>query len=183
MIQINLLPEELRQAKQTGYVLNANYVIYAALGLIGILLFLHLYLGIQGALLQGKLNILNSQLRSLEPQKKSLDLYRGSGLQSDSSAAWLNWSEKLNKLSLVLPAGIWFNEISLTPAGVFTLKGSVISMKNEQMNLIKKFIDSLKKENGFFADFSSFDLASTGIKTLGGYDVVEFTLSGQVKVK
>ncbi|MFC1805071.1 hypothetical protein ACFLZ3_04530, partial [Candidatus Omnitrophota bacterium] len=70
-------------------------------------------------------------------------------LQGKLSAEKLNWSEKLNKLSLHLPYGIWFDNLSLKGAD-FVLRGSVISLQGEEMMLIKKFIESLKDDLFWF---------------------------------
>jgi hypothetical protein len=92
----------------------------------------------------------------------------------------LNWSEKLNKLSLNLPSGIWFNELSVSKKD-FILKGSVLSLQKEEMNLVNKFIDSLKKDMVFFKDFTRLELSSIQMKTVVGYDVFDFVLTGKLK--
>jgi len=60
----------------------------------------------------------------------------------------------------------------------FSEAGELISLQKEEMNLLNKFIDSLKKDNMFFKDFSALDLSSVQIRSLGGYDILDFSLTG-----
>jgi Tfp pilus assembly protein PilN len=92
----------------------------------------------------------------------------------------INWAEKLNKLSLNLPSGVWFNEIQVN-SKEFILKASVISLQKEEMNLINAFIDNLKNDKDFFKDFNNLELNSAQKRVIGGYDVTDFILVGILK--
>lgn len=154
----------------------------------GILMLAHIYLAAASIVKYCQYKALDNKWNKLQPQRDRLDKFKG---QYDvlSSAAQavrkldsmrLNWSEKLNKLSLNLPSGVWFNELSVSRAE-FVLRASVISLQKEEMALINKFINNLKNDAGFFKDFNNLEISLIQRKVIGGYDIVDFTLTGKTK--
>ena len=97
-------------------------------------------------------------------------------------ASSLVWSEKLNKLSLNLPYGVWFNEMSVNRKELI-IKGSVLSLDKQEMGLLNKFIDDLKKDQQFSRDFDKMDISSLQRKTIGGYEVADFVFTLRTKTK
>lgn len=192
MIEINLLPEELKtKAKpvKPGFNMESEYFLYGSLLILGSLILAHIYLTAFVFVRNNQLRRLNNKWRQLEPQRKLLENFNAEYtiLSQDALAlkkltdARVNWSEKLNKLSLGLPSRIWFNEI-LVSSNNLSLRASAISLQNEEMNLIKKFIDNLKSDSGFFKDFNSLELSLVQRKVIGGYDIVDFTLVGAINL-
>ncbi|MBM3246522.1 MAG: hypothetical protein FJZ13_04260, partial [Candidatus Omnitrophica bacterium] len=156
MIEINLIPQELKaKAKKIGIETDyLRFLIPLALGLVACA---HIYLLLAGIIKSYKLCALNHQWQKSAPQRKALDDFKkehnlfsadAKALQELSNKR-IKWSEKLNRLSLDLPAGIWFNEIALTPK-TFTLKGSVISLEKQEIGVINRFIGNLKGDAAFF---------------------------------
>ncbi len=193
MIEINLLPEELKakpKSAKPGIGIEAKYFLYAIPLALCILICAHVYLGIINITQNSKLKILNEKWLSLEPQRKELEAFNKeyAVLSEDAQAIQklteqkLNWSEKLNKLSLNLPPGIWFNELFVSDKDLL-LQGSVISLQKEEMSLLKKLIDNLKNDASFFKDFNNLELSSVQTKTIGGYDIADFVLVGTLKPK
>jgi len=194
MIEINLLPQELKtgpQSKKIGVISpNPRQVLSIIALIFGILLCIHLCLFAVTIFKNSQFNILNNKWQKLEPQKKMLEGFNKEYalLSEDALASQqlleqrIAWSGKLNKVSLDLPSGIWFNEISLSPKD-FTLRGSIVSLQSQEMNLIKIFMDNLKKDTVFFKDFSNLELGSVQRKTIGSYDIVDFILVGTLKTK
>jgi len=175
MIEINLLPEELKakpKSKKTGVGLQPKQILSLIPFIFGILICMHL----------------NNKWQKFEPQRKILDGFsKEYALLSEDALASqqfvgqrINWSEKLNNLSLKLPSGVWLNEIIVSQKD-FIVRGSVVSLKAEEMNLIKIFIDSLKNNTAFIKDFDSLELGSVQRRTVGGYDIVDFNLAGNLK--
>ncbi len=189
MIEINLLPPELKTTAKK-MTIQENYLLYIIPGLIGIIIFIHLFLGLSVAIKKIQLGALSKKWNSLESQRKTLeDLQGGHDISHSESrviqqamAKRINWAKKLNKLSLKLPLGVWFNEITVSPKN-FILKGSVISLQQEEMNSINKFIENLKSDTDFLNDFNSLELGPIQRRTVGGYDIVDFILSGSPKAK
>lgn len=188
MIEINLLPQELKiKSKKVG--LEPSYFLYLVPLLFGILICVHVYLAILGIAKNCQFHALNNRWQKVAPQRKTLEDFKKEHelLSSDANiiqqltAQRINWSEKLNKLSLNLPSGIWFDEIIVTSLD-FTLRGSVVSLQKEEFGLINKFINNLKNDEGFFKFFNNLELSSVQRRVIGGYDVVGFVLVGTLKL-
>jgi len=189
MIEINLLPQELK-IKDQGVNVLSQWFIYLIPLLLGTLLCLHLYFGIFAVILGGKQMVMNNQWNQMQPQKIALDNFKKQNavLTGDSKALLdllslrINWSEKLNSLSIDLPYGIWFRDLNANPKEL-VIQGLAISLQKEELTLINKFISNLKDDADFFNDFAGIELKSVQTKSVGIYDVVEFGLSAVTKKK
>ena len=196
MIEINLLPEELRiktkekapeQVKITGgsSFSQDQLFVYAIPVLLVVLVLIHSYFAVVAVAKNGQLFSLNRKWMDLAPQKKILDEFSQeySITSQDAVLAQLLikqrvlWAQKLNDLSLNLPAGVWLNDIALAKQNI-TIQGSVISLKREELNLIKQLLDSLKADNEFFKDFASLELSNVQKRSAGSYEVADFVLQG-----
>ena len=193
MIEINLLPEELRaNLKKQNKSLNfsASKLLLVIPLLLGILIFAHIYLTIVSIAKYNHYNTMNKAWKKLEPQRKILEgLGNDNALLSETAKnikkladIRLIWAEKLNKLSAGLPSGIWFNEISLSNKEL-VVKASAVSLQNDAMSLIARLIDNLKKDAGFFNGFNSLELGPVQHRNIGSYDIADFTISGALKTK
>lgn len=201
MIKINLLPQELRVKtkikdqeykaiiKQLAFNQNQLFV-YAIPVLLGLLVCLHVYFAAVSISKNGQLLALNRKWVELAPQKKALDEFNNdsSAISADSSLMELLnskrilWAQKLNKLSLNLPSGVWFEAITVS-AKEIVIQGSVISLTKKEINLINKLLENLKIDNEFSRDFISFELSNVLKKNVGGYDVADFILTGKIKIR
>lgn len=187
MIEINLLPDNLKiQAKKIDF--KAKRFLSLLPWVVAVLVVLHIYL-FTATFIQGyQLGALNKKWRVLEPKRNLLAGFKEEydTLSSDSAtikqlmSQRISWAEKLNKLSLSLPSGVWLNTISFSRKE-FTLKGSVISLQKEEMGLINKFLDTLKNDAGFFKDFTKLEVSSIERKTIGSYDIIDFILLGTLR--
>lgn len=153
-----------------------------------LLLCLHLFLAFAFMIKNGQLRKLNNKWRTLQTQRMAWDEFNKEyAIMSDDALMIrkladqrINWAQILNKLSLNLPSGIWFNELSLA-SGELTLQGSVISLEKEEIGSIKKFIDNLKSDAAFFKGFNKIELFSAKARALGGYEIFDFVLTGSLK--
>ena len=201
MIEINLLPEELKIKTKTKNLEHSTVTktasfnpeqlfIYAVPVLLGVLVCVHVYLAVIAISKSSQLVTLNRKWIELEPQKKALDEFNSeySSTSEDASVAQLLtnkrilWAQKLNKLSLNLPSGVWFNEVTISAKDI-VIQGSVISLQKEEVNLINKLLENLKIDNEFSKDFVSFELSSVQKRNVGGYDIADFILTGVLKTK
>ncbi len=199
MIEINLLPEELKvktrahnpeQVMGKGAVLFSQdqLFIYAIPVLFGLLISLHLFLALSVISKNMHLKSLNGKWLSSAPQRIKLDEFNKvySGTIKDANLAKLLssqrvlWAQKLNELSLNLPSGVWFNEISISRKNII-IQGSGISLQKEEVSLINKLLDNLKASSEFSKDFISFELSSVQKKNIGSYDIADFVLTGTLK--
>jgi Tfp pilus assembly protein PilN len=201
MIEINLLPDELKlktKGRALGQELTKNQsaliqervLIYALPAILALLILVHLYFAILLISKNGQLVVLNRKWHSLAPQKQALDEFnqefsataQDAGLLAQLSLQRVLWAQKLNALSLHLPAGVWFNDIVLSSSNL-TIRGSVVSLEKEEVGLINRLLDNLKTQPDFSKDFSSFELSSVQTRSLGGYDIADFVLVGVLKTK
>lgn len=187
MIEINLLPQELRITRKSSPIdlKSAPYIIGA---IFSIVILAHIILIITFLFKSYSLHRIENNWKILEPDRRLLESLKreyttavfDSKVIQEIMAQRVNWPEKLNKLSLYLPSGVWFEEVSFLNKD-FRLRGSVVSLQKEEINLINNFVESLKKDNNFFAGFNSLELGSMQRKTIGSYDVVDFILTGKLK--
>lgn len=189
MIEINLLPEQLKgKPKGKGLGLKPGYFFYLIPCVVGIMFVLHIYLALWGVVRGFQFRFLSEKWRRLEPERKMLEDFNKK-YESESEdtrmirqliGSRLNWAQKLNKLSLNLPAGVWLNELAVSKEN-FILKGSSLSLQKEEVSLINKFMDNLKNDTEYFKDFQELELGPMQRRTLAGYDIVDFVLEGTLK--
>ncbi len=201
MIEINLLPEELKnktKVRESDPAMVKNQIaqiqdkafIYAIPVLLGLFILMHFYFAVLWMAKGKQLNTLGRKWSALAQQKKELDVFNqefSGASQNISLPVNLSrqrnlWAQKLNTLSLQLPAGIWFSEIILNNNNL-TIKGSVVSLQSQEVSLINKLLDNLKTDLEFFQDFSSLELTKVQKRSLGGYDIADFALAGVLKLK
>ncbi|OGX15700.1 MAG: hypothetical protein A2166_02925 [Omnitrophica WOR_2 bacterium RBG_13_41_10] len=184
MIEINLLSDELKvKLKRKVKSAQSKQILYIVPVIFLILLAVHIYLGGITVTKEIHLVTLNNKWQKLTPQKKIFEEFNKEfqGISKDSAllqkvaSQRVIWSQKLNRLSLDLLPGIWFRDISMGRQD-FNLKGSVVSLGKDQINLINEFIDNLKKDEAFFKDFKAIELTSVQAKVIGGYEITDFIL-------
>jgi Tfp pilus assembly protein PilN len=199
MIEINLLPEELKSktkgrlpdqalAKNPLALIQDQVFIYAIVAILVLFILAHFYFVALSISKNANLVSLNRKWLALAAQKKSLDEFNQefSATSKDANVlAQLNrqrifWAQKLNELSLRLPAGVWFNEILLNGNNL-TIRGSVISLEKEEVGLINRLLDNLKTTGEFTKDFSGWELSNVQKRSVGGYDIADFILVGALK--
>lgn len=189
MIEINLLPEELKagtKGRKTN--LEPMTLFYLLPIIFSLLIVVHIILAVVNIKNNYQLNALNKKWQALEPQRKILQASREEydTLSADLkeikqlAAGRINWAEKLNMISLGLTSGVWLNELSLS-GNKFFLSGSALSLQKQEMSLINKLLTNLKNNPDFFRGFNSLDLDSVQKRTVGGYEIADFTFRGSLK--
>ncbi|MDD4899678.1 MAG: PilN domain-containing protein [Candidatus Omnitrophica bacterium] len=195
MIEINLLPEELRLKAKAGASfslkdMDPKKILYLIPAVLGLLIIVHLYLAGLTIFQSMRLAGLNRQWAKLEPERKKLENVQKEFNVSTADSQFLQqllntrvtWADKLNALSRDLPSGIWFEELIVSDRA-FSLRGSVVSTAKVEMNLVNKFMDNLKNDANFSRDFSSLELGSINRREIAVFDIMDFILEGNIKVK
>lgn len=197
MIEINLLPEELRnrvvkpvkvQPVKVGAKPGAQQLILLIPLIFTALIMAHIVIVFLGVTRSSQLDALKDKWDKMLPERKMLEGFNNEHMlySGDSKEVGkllnerINWAEKLNRLSLILPSGIWFETISV-PGKAFNLHGKVVSLTKEEVSLLRNFIDSLKNKPDFARNFNSLELSSIQKETIGGYEVADFNLVGTLK--
>ncbi|MDD5166142.1 MAG: hypothetical protein PHQ57_01990 [Candidatus Omnitrophica bacterium] len=191
MIEINLLPQELKaksKTKKIAIVKDTKVLLYLIPVILAVFICVHFYLAVASIVKGSQIRALKNKWAGLEAKRKTLEDLKKEHMAVSSDASFLqqltsqriDWAQKLNRLSLDLPSGVWFMDLS-TGRRDLVLKGAAVSLQKEEMTLINKFIDNLKKDPLFFKDFSALELTSYQRRVIGGYDIVDFVLTGIFK--
>jgi len=223
MIEINLLPQEMRKKEPRFKSIDLgeidfknlplkNIAIVAAVVLIG----LHLLLFVSGAYSKSKITDFTKKYSSIEAQnkdalslKEQVDLiHRKVAAIDELMVKRFAWSKKLNDLSDSVTPGIWiasleYNEklsersiqlIQKSTGGKdkapapkkstekmmlknLIISGYASSMGEQGTSLIGKFIQNLKDNPGFYADFYEIELGSIRAEKIKDQEVMSFKLT------
>ena len=188
MIEINLLPEDLRKQKKMDLKLDLEVigkVKFLAGGVFaGIVIFIIIFLFAGSSirkkqiigLMMKEQAISAEKTRAEEANKEIIFLMAKMTELDEIIKTKFNWSRKLNELSdLVLP-GIWFTHIYTDAEDRLIIEGSVVSKKEEAMAAVGKFMKDIRKNEPFFKDFSDIKLESVQRKGTGDRDVVDYRI-------
>ena len=197
MIEVNLLPEELRNrvikpAKPavSGNLLKPGPQLFIlSIPLVFVLLIIiHMLLGFSGIIRSVRLNSLRGKWEKVALQRKALEDFNAEYalVSGDAQAIQkltldrVGWSEKLYKLSLSLPAGVWFELVSVSGKD-FYLRGKAVTVDKTEVSLIRNFVDEIKNQPQFMKNFNSLELSSIQKGIIGAYEVADFSLTGSLK--
>ncbi|MBU1061254.1 MAG: PilN domain-containing protein [Candidatus Omnitrophica bacterium] len=191
MIEINLLPEELRKRKRAPLNLeNLDFEMDKLKLLIGgifvgclVLLIVILSAGSfirksQIMRLKAKESLIAPQKSQVEMVDKEVNLLKNKlKTVGEITKRRFLWSQKLNELSDMVLPGIWFTRIYTDSSERLMIQGSVISKKEEAMATVGKFIKNIRAHSSFFKDFSNIELKTVQRRSIDDKDVVDFTIA------
>lgn len=195
MVQINLLPPTIRskQKRRVELEVKLEPLIFILIGTILAVIVVWVLLGVRLSAQRKVLARQDDQLKSLKfnlekadklEEEKTLFLRKLEIIHQQLKKQLL-WARTLNRLSNLLPAGIWFKKITLDTVEVGGLKTNVgldinavaISLKGEEMiDLIGKFMTALKKDEVFSEQFSEIRLISSKRGEFGKIETMDFNL-------
>ncbi|MFA5099509.1 MAG: hypothetical protein WC547_01310 [Candidatus Omnitrophota bacterium] len=190
MIEINLLPEDLKIKKQSNQPSPLDNLVYLIPLILFVVVVAHLYLGLVFISRSQILAGLERKWKTLEPQRQEVQGMKSEINAGSSDARIVQGylssrvliAPKLNKLSLGLQPGIWFNSVTFGRSSL-VVKASVVSLKMDEMAVINTFWENLKNDKDFRADFSSVELGAVQRRLVGSYDVVDFVLTAAITPK
>ncbi len=197
MIEINLLPEELRNRviKPAGSVdgegvfrFNKQHLIFIIPFVFILLILLNFFLVLRISIASSGLKTLNLKWERSLPDRKTLEDFKTQNLLVSSDAQDLDrllkervlWAERLSSISLSLPAGVWLELISLSDKD-FRILGKAVSLERNEVSMVRSFIDGLKNNQKFIKDFSLLELSAIQKSMFNDKDTVDFGISGKVK--
>jgi Tfp pilus assembly protein PilN len=191
MIEINLLPLELREKKRIalGPIFKARII----LAVLGSLILLHLFLHTLTVISAGKLDNLKRQWQDLSPRLAQINQLKKEFAKFDAKIPLIEqlishrvlWSKKLNRISDLIIDGIWLNEITLEqkkaeidcrPLEYLIIQGSAASRTKDEPALIGRFMQSLKDDPLFSEDFAEIELGPIKKKQISQTEIMDFTL-------
>jgi len=189
MIEINLLPEELRKKKaEPAFSLNVESEklrFWGIGGSAGLLVFLVAVLFLGSFIRQAQIKSLIAKEKNFSAKLGELDSInkeigalkiKMSVLDQLTKRKFL-WAEKLNQLSDLILPGIWFTRVYTDTENRLIIEGSVISKSEEAMASVGKFMKNLKDSGNFFRDFNNIKLESVQRKNREEMDIVDFKIA------
>lgn len=189
MIEINLLPEEMRKRRSSSFKLDleiVDRVKFLAGGIaLGALILLVIIFSIGSSLRKKQIIRLVAEEQKFDPQRSKVEkvdkeisvLKTKINVLREITKRKFLWAEKLDEVSdLVLP-GIWFTKIYTDSENRLIMHGSVISKKEEAMASVGKFMKNIREHRSFFEDFSDIKLETVQRKSIDGRDVVDFKIA------
>lgn len=190
MIEINLLPEEMRKVKLIREMrfLNKKSLIIG----LGCLVLFHIFLCTLAASSERRMVRLEQNWQDMGSQRKIImalkqelsEINKKIPLIEGLISNRILWSEKLNLISNLLVGGVWLTNLSLVEKQVSTaetsqlliIKGSAASRTQEEPALIGKFMQNLKEETVFARDFEEIELGPIKKRRIGKTEVMDFIL-------
>jgi len=189
MIEINLLPEELRKKKsEPCFNLNieaGKLKFWIGGGVVGILILIVTTLFLGSFIRKAQINSLlareknfSSKLSQIDSVNKEIAVLKAKmNILDQLTKRKFLWTEKLNQLSdLVLP-GIWFTHVYTDSENRLIIEGSVFSKSEEAMASVGKFMKNVKDNQQFFKDFKNIKLESVQRKNKEERDMVDFKIA------
>jgi len=188
MIEINLLPEEMRKKKRSYLKLDiemGKFKLYIGAGCVGCLILLLILLSTSAYirkrqvlnLMQRETLIASKKSEVEEVNKKLSTLKARIAIFDQITKRRFLYARKLNELSdLVLP-GIWFTRINTDLQDRLIIEGSAISKNEEPMASVGKFMKNIREDNAFFKDFRNIKLETVQRKDMQERDVVDFRIA------
>jgi len=186
MIGINLLPESYRKPPSSPVQrFHRSPLMLLVLGtMAGLVLFL---VGIM-QIRQARFGQLTARIQQLESQKTVVDELRAAVQKlRDQQAVFQRlgyersqWARRLNLLSDLIPAGVWFTDLSLDQLRGLVIQGSAMSEGGEEMVRIGRLVQDLKVDPVFSAMVRDVQIESIKSVQEKEIEMVEFTLTGEL---
>jgi len=186
MIEINLLPLELRKSKKATFGFKEfNFLIPVILGVI---IFVHILLFVLARYKNFQYNLLNKkwqankvELERLEAWKKENQIINQDYQQiKNISHQRILVYPKLNALGSDITEGLWLRHLKIK-GKVLQLDGSIVSQEARHMAIFNNFCDNLKRDNAFFKDFTSFEIGPLKTRKIANYEILDFIIEAKIK--
>lgn len=195
MIDINLVPENLRKKRKKG---GATREISALpkdtlFGVGGGFLLLLLIINV---LFQAGIYVKNAQLKRYKkqwneilPEKTNVDKIlealqnvRGkvSSIEESIGTDRILWSQKFNEVSDNTVKGVWLNKIELAE-NILIMHGSAVSKDNTEILSAHKFLSNLKNDENFKRHFSDIEIGVHKTSKLYSVSIADFTISATLE--
>lgn len=185
MITVNLLPRQQRRVERKTINLPYKPVLILAAGL---LIFLHVLLLTFFSLKSAQLFFLKQTWASLEGDTKLLNSTKTEIRDLEGRVTSMktcltrpaSFTQLFSVLTRATPGGLWLERFSYSEQGL-VIQGSVISLDQDEMTIIGKFLQDIKSQPSFEGLFSKIELSSVQRRKVKTFDVVDFVLLGDLK--
>ena len=189
MITVNVLPDSYRkpQASALQEVHRSpllRLLILAAIGLAAVL---------AGAwqLQQARLGALTAKAASLSARKAAVDeLAQSVSALSTQQQVFEEvvkqrnrWATYLDRLSHVVPDGVWFTDLLIDQERGLVLQGSAVGQGGEEMVSIGRLAQALKEDQEFAGTFRDIQIESIKSAKDGDLEIIQFALTCAFRIR
>lgn len=186
MITINLLPESSRKPKTTSLQRFSRSPL--AMGLLGCLVGVWVFLLGTRGILQMRLQALTKRLQQQQSQKTTAETLSASvkalrdqyELYQRLNRERSDWTQRLSALPQITPDGVWLTELVFDPDEGLTLQGAAIGKGGEEMVRIRRFVQDLRSHPAFASLIKDLQIESIKSELDGEVEIVNFALTGQL---
>ena len=192
MIEINLMPSQLRRKQKKGlasggFRIPLEVVIGLGGGLIMLLILVHVGLLALNLSKLGKHHDIKSRMQKIIAQKAEVDgvISEMRSLQGKLQSigkitrdSQILWSQKLNILSNGLPRGVWLKKISYDRK-VLLIQGSAISRQANEMMNAHTLASNLKTDTAFIKGFTDIEMGSIERREINKIEVADFIMTAE----
>lgn len=187
MIEINLLPKELRKKKKVAFKMpEVNVkILPIGIGFFAILILTQLALGMAISSKTKAFESLNEEWNKIFPEKREVDALKKEVNEIERKVDIIDqlivkrtlWSRKLSDLSNSMISGIWLTKLSLQKNKQLNIEGNAYSSYGDETAVVGRFIKSLKENEDFFSDFSKIELGQIQRRSIKDAEVMRFVIS------
>ncbi|MBU1083802.1 MAG: hypothetical protein ABIG55_00410 [Candidatus Omnitrophota bacterium] len=197
MIELNLLPKELRKTRKISVELSDIPVVRIAVALFALLLAVHISIVLLSGRSKGELDVLTLEWGQMQPQRdligkltretgeaeKRLKVIRG------IAELGLDWSDLLRGLNDAVIPKVWLSEFEVkfdnadTKGGVkeklpvsVGITGYALGNSQEATSIVARFITSLKNNPDFAEPFKEIELHNMRAQEVAGKEAMRFML-------
>ena len=195
MVQINLLPPQLKKKKEKQVL--ERQMLPAALFLGGLAVLLTLiWLALMGSVAakRSQLASLDNDWRKIEKDIRRLNELKTTKKNLENRANFINrivgreirWAEFLNALSDSLPSGVWFTSVSIESKKdtyrELKIDGQAGSLGTEEMvELIESLVNNLQATEIFSNNFGDIKLETLTRVKIDRWDTMKFKLTSKMR--
>ena len=193
MIEINLVPEELRKKRKKSSTDKSPVPLEIIIGIGGgflVLLFL-IHVGLSLFFMGQKIKNgqLEVQWQKLLPDKERVDVVTSEIRALENKKAQMQtvllsnnilWAKKLNRISDDLPKGVWLRKVSLDHK-VFLIEGSAVARQYEEMINVHAFMTNLKNDIEFVKYFNEIEIGSMQRRKINEVEIADFVITIAIK--
>lgn len=195
MIELNLLPKEMRRKKRKME-LPAIPFLQIAIGIVAVLVVCHILIVTLLFFRGGSLKKLKAEWESMQPQKEATDKVAKETNELEKRIAAIrkiakpdiSWTRLLSGLNQGMIPGIWLSNLNLKFQGrpyspktggnptTLVLTGYALGKSEVGTASVARLINSLKRSKNFSEYFSEIELESMNAKEFQGEEAMFFRL-------
>jgi Tfp pilus assembly protein PilN len=195
MIEINLVPKNLRKRKKRGGLSNVKVNIPKEM-IVGICGGFFVLLSVSVVMVQIVIGVkyiqnkgLKKQWAAIEQEKNRVDVVKnklrilqGKIKAVENIAQGMNyeWFKKLNALSDNLPRGVWLRRVSFQDEMLF-IEGSAVAKGKDEMINVHSMAANLKGDPRFMESIDDFEIGSIQRRNIKTTEIVDFIIKARLK--